>query len=137
MKFFPVISPAPAYTFFFYKNVLVGNQHAISICCIFNLPQLCGRRKLSLVVCAYADISCPNRLFRIFNQRVPFFPTLKREDTWKQVQSVSHTFYREGDEIMSKNIKIENYIDFSGEMVLFDALPEEQQKETGKKIHDR
>jgi hypothetical protein len=50
---------------------------------------------------------------------------------------VSHTFYREGDEIMSKNIKIENYIDFNGEMVLHDALPEEQQKETGKKIHDR
>ena len=37
---------------------------------------------------------------------------------------------------MSNNIKIENYIDFNGEMILFDILPEEKQKQAGEKIRD-
>ncbi len=60
----------------------------------------------------------------------------KREDTWKQVQSVSHTFYRKGDGNMSKIMKIANYIEFNGEMVLYETLPEEKQKEAGEKILD-
>ncbi|WP_277408596.1 hypothetical protein [Lacrimispora xylanisolvens] len=34
---------------------------------------------------------------------------------------------------MSKTIKIVNYIEFTGEMVLFETLPEEE-KETAEKI---
>jgi hypothetical protein len=49
---------------------------------------------------------------------------------------VSHTFYRKGDGIMSKIIKIVNYIEFSGEMVLYETLSEEKRKETAEKILD-
>jgi len=37
---------------------------------------------------------------------------------------------------MSKTIKIVNYIEFTGEMVLFETLPEEEKKETAEKILD-
>ena len=37
---------------------------------------------------------------------------------------------------MSKTIKIVNYIEFSGEMVLFEALSEEEKKKAAEKILD-
>jgi len=37
---------------------------------------------------------------------------------------------------MSKTIKIVNYIEFTGEMILFETLPEEEKKETAEKILD-
>lgn len=37
---------------------------------------------------------------------------------------------------MSKTIKIVNYIEFSGEMVLFEALPEEERNKAAEKILD-
>ena len=37
---------------------------------------------------------------------------------------------------MSKTIKIVNYIEFTGEMVLFETLAEEEKKEAAEKIMD-
>ena len=37
---------------------------------------------------------------------------------------------------MSKTIKIVNYIEFTGETVLFETLPEEEKKEAAEKIMD-
>ncbi|GLB32261.1 hypothetical protein LAD12857_41840 [Lacrimispora amygdalina] len=37
---------------------------------------------------------------------------------------------------MSKNIRIVNYIDLNGEMILFDSLPEKRQKQAGEKLRD-
>ncbi len=37
---------------------------------------------------------------------------------------------------MSKTIKIVNYIEFSGEMVLFETLPEEERRKAAEKILD-
>lgn len=37
---------------------------------------------------------------------------------------------------MSKTIKIVNYIEITGEMVLFENLPEEEKKEAAEKILD-
>ncbi len=37
---------------------------------------------------------------------------------------------------MNKSIKIENYIDYNGEMILFDSLQEDKQKQAGEKIRD-
>lgn len=55
----------------------------------------------------------------------------------KQVQSMSHTFYQEGAEIMNKMPVIENYIEINGKTILIDSLPKEKREEIAKVLQDK
>lgn len=55
----------------------------------------------------------------------------------KQVQSVSHTFYKEGGQNMNKQPEIETYIEINGEKIRFQSLSEKRQCDFSALLQDR